>query len=432
MKALFALYNILLEAVYFLLFPFIYIFLKKKNYLAAILPDSWLKVEDKGGTYSFNEPAAKHVGSQQKTILFHAASMGEVNAVKPLILELISLHRDIRIVITTSTITGLNLAQSISPGISVYLSSLDIKHLRDKQLKSLNPDLICIVETEIWFNMLAWASKHKIPVLFLNARMSARSQARYHRIKRLLHLLEGSIVAIHAQSAEDAQRFFRIFNKPSYNSGNLKYALKLPEYDQRKLRAEWGFSDTDFIICWGSSRPGEEELLLSVLPRLKAKIPNLKLIVAPRHLNRLGEVRALCKNVPYSLFSEDSSGNRGKEMLIIDVMGVLSKAYAISDLAVVGGSFFAFGGHNPLEPAFYGKAIIIGKFHQSCRESVSRLQQGNAIMVSEPLNLAKDILSLSDNPMQRKAMGANAKKVLTDNSGALAQHLDAIEKLLEK
>ncbi|MDD4310141.1 MAG: 3-deoxy-D-manno-octulosonic acid transferase, partial [Candidatus Cloacimonetes bacterium] len=253
----------------------------------------------------------------------------------------------------------------------------------------------------------------------------ARSLKFYRFIKLLLQYLETPILAIHAQSSIDAERFAAVFNKPVFNSSNLKYALYLEEYDSSSMRKEWGFGIDDFIICWGSSRPGEEALLISILPELSLSIPNLKIIIAPRHLERLPELQNLLIETNYKKYS-DRIESISANILLIDEMGVLPKAYAICDIAIVGGSFRDFGGHNPLEPAFYSRPIVIGEFHNSCKESVTKLQENAGIMISDAKSLLHDLQKLASNPALRTKMGKNSCQVLRNNSSALNIQLEAI------
>ncbi|MDD2229294.1 MAG: glycosyltransferase N-terminal domain-containing protein [Candidatus Cloacimonetes bacterium] len=411
MIAILTLFNLLLEAVYILFFPVIYIILNALKYLPSI----FVRGND-----------------TNKGILFHAASVGEVNAIKPLVTKLLDEDRALQIVITTSTITGLQLAQSISPLVQAYLSAVDVPHIRNKQLDKINPSLICIVETEIWLNMLYWAKRHKVQVLFINARMSERTFKWYHKLRNILRFVGSSIEGIYAQSEENALRYRQIFNCPVINSGNLKYSLKLKDYNQNDIRKELGFKEEDFILCWGSSRPGEEALILSMLPALTTKIPKLKLIIAIRHTNRLKEVLALLQNLHYRLYSKGIlEDNIDTKVLVIDTLGVLDKAYAICDVAIVGGSFYDFGGHNPLEPAFYAKPIIIGNFHRSCKDSVKKLQEGNGIVVSDGSKLNPDIISLAKDEAKRNSLGTHAKQILNENSQALDEQMQTIINTME-
>ncbi len=408
MKALLTAFTIVLEAIFFLCYPFIYLFLRGKNYLDAM--------HAKGcNTYG--------------GVLFHAASMGEVAAVKPLILELLKSHPDQELCITTSTTTGLNQAKAISPKVKAFLSVLDIPHLRNRQLSLINPSLICIVETEIWPNMLAWSSQKGIPVIFVNARMTERSLRRYLPLKSFLRFLGKEIHGIYAQSEADASRYKQIFCKPVFVAGNLKFTTRLTDYNTSELRKSWGYGQDDLILCWGSSRPREEALIISMWPQLKTEIPNLKLIIAIRHPQRLPEVLPLLTDNSYCLFSQ---AERGKDILIIDKLGSLDQAYAICDLAIVGGSFYDFGGHNPLEPAYYAKAIIMGHFYATCQDSVKKLLEAKGILISDANSLAADIIRIASDTALRSKMGERAKKVLTENSQSLETHLSAIESLMKR
>lgn len=405
MNLLFTLFNLLLEVVYYLFYPLIYLYLAGRNYLGAIRAEG---------------------DDSCKGIMIHAASVGEVNAIKPLIMELLEKDNNVIVTITTSTVTGLKLANQISKRVRAFLSCVDVRHLRFKQLHKINPGIICVVETEIWLNMLDWASMNDVPVLFINARMSEKSLTAYGKLKPLLSKCGKSIKEIHAQSKVDCQRFAKVFDKPVYNSGNLKFALQLSDYNSADIRFDWGFRDSDYIICWGSSRPGEEELALNLLNQVKQKHQNAKMIIAIRHPDRINEVMALLKDYSYCRYSELNQARKGYDVLLIDTIGVLDKAYAICDIAIIGGSFFDFGGHNPLEAAFYAKPVIIGEYHSSCKDSVKQLVAANGIVVSDKVKLYSDVTMLMDDIDKSWKLGANAKHVLQANKSALGTQLAVI------
>jgi len=409
-RTLLTFFNLLLEIVFWVCYPVLFFILKKKNYLAAIHPEG---------------------ENTQHGILFHAASLGEVAAIKTLVQYLLKALPDTRIAITTSTLTGLKLAAGISPKVTTPLSVLDLPHLRHRQLKLINPKLICIVETEIWLNLLKQAKDMEMKVLFINARMSANSLSRYCRIDKLLHSLETPIEKILAQSNEDAERFSRLFHKPVQMAGNLKYCLELPEYNSEVERKQWGYTQQDLILCCGSTRPGEEELLLKVWSELSNSLPELKLILAIRHPKRMSEIKEMLSVYPYKLFSQLEQAKQ-KPILVIDTLGVLDKAYAICDVALVGGSFFNFGGHNPLEPAFYAKPIIMGPYYNSCKDSVQQLHSTGGILLSNQETLKNDLQTIMSDPSLRQQMGANAKKVLTEYSSSLIVQKQAIMELMNQ
>jgi 3-deoxy-D-manno-octulosonic-acid transferase len=274
--------------------------------------------------------------------------------------------------------------------------------------------------------MLYQAKKQGIKIAFVNARLSERSFNRFKKWKKLLHFLEEPIKIIMAQTQEDTVRFRNLFTVPVLYVGNLKFALQLPQYDELELRMKYGYKPEDFIICFGSSRPGEEALLKNILLELKLRIPELKLVIAIRHPYRIGEVRDLFPEA--AIYSElQENVNDSGDVLLIDTIGHLNEFYAICDLAIVGGSFFDFGGHNPLEPAFYGKPIIMGPYHSSCAGSVQELFSFNAILISDSQNLKRDIIYLYQNPEKRKEMGENARACIEQNKNALENHLRGLE-----
>lgn len=402
--ALILLFELVTEILFVLFYPAMYPVLKFKKYLAAIRPQ-------------FND--------SNKGILIHAASVGEINALRGLVMKLRQKYPVKQIVLTTTTVTGLRAASGIDPALQTGLSVLDVWHLRSRQLKQLNPGLICIMETEIWFNLLAWASIHRIPVVFLNARLSDKSLRRYRIFRSFLKLVASSVREIMCQSEADALRFRQLFSGGITNAGNLKFALELPQYDSLRIRQQWGYAQNDFILVWGSSRPGEEALIISILPELRQQIPNLKLILAPRHPQRLAEVLQVLPCDGYSLFSK---GETAADIHIIDVIGQLDRAWSSCDLGIVGGSFFDFGGHNPLEPAFYQKALIMGPYHRSCLASVDLLKQENAICISSESSLAEDIIRLASDAGLRSDMGLAAKRVLSRNAESLEAHLSGLSR----
>ncbi len=400
--AFFFLYRLIIELVYLFIYPLLWLYLGSRNYREA-LSSSFTKAD----------------------ILIHASSLGEVNALVSLIRELF--RRGHSVAIHTITVTGRERARSLFPDLTVRLAPLDIPHLRERQLDRCGAKLILIAETEIWPNMLYASSKHKVPVIFINARISPSTLKSFQMISPLISFMASSVRGILAQSMADAERFNQLFPAKATYSGNLKFALELPDYPVDIVKREWHYNTDDLIICWGSSRPGEEELILSIYQSLKAAHPKLKLILAPRHPKRVKEIITLLAEQEYSLLSELKNPS---DILIIDSLGMLAKCYAICDLAIIGGSFYDFGGHNPLEAAYYAKPVIIGNHHSSCRDSVDLLRQQRGILVSSKETLEEDIrLILGDEELARE-MGASARLVLTENASALDNHIREIEKCL--
>ncbi|MDO9576864.1 MAG: 3-deoxy-D-manno-octulosonic acid transferase [Candidatus Cloacimonadales bacterium] len=364
----------------------------------------------------------------EKCVWIHAASVGEVNAVKTLINELLNKYNHTDFLLSTMTKTGQETAKSVSPKLTTVFLPFDVGFIMKRLFKSINPTLIILVETEFWPNMLRIAKKRKIPVVIVNGRISDRSFPKYKNLRIFWKPVWKAVNAVNAQSEKDAQKFKTLKFNDVVNAHNLKFCIDQPRYDKNKLRKELGYSKTDFVLVWGSSRPKEEKLLLKILPELKKTIPKLKVIIVPRHLHRNPELKELLKNHDYKLYSELKDV---PEILLVNEMGILNTFYALADLAIVGGSFFNYGGHNPLEPAFYGTPMIIGNYYTSCRDSVDRLLENNGIIVSNKDILNDDILKLYGEMTKTKQMGMNAKHTLENNADSLKMHLERLEKYIK-
>jgi len=364
----------------------------------------------------------------EKSVWIHAASVGEVNAVKPLINQLLQQYSQKDFIMTTMTSTGLEAAKKISPKLVVSFFPIDIVFIQKRFFDTINPELIILVETEFWPNMLYVAKKRKIPIVMVNARISDISFPKYRNLRIFWKPVWKAINAVNAQSEKDEQRFIGFNFVNVINAHNLKFCIELPEFNKTTLRKELGYSESDFIIVWGSSRPGEEKLFKEVFINLKKKINNLKVIIVPRHLHRIPQICGLFKEYDYHLYSTLEEPG---DILFVDEMGILNMIYALSDIAIVGGSFLNFGGHNPLEPAFYGTPAIIGKYHHSCRDSVDRLLENNGIIVSDKKKLTEDILKLFNNFDLREKLGSNAKQTLGLNSDSLKINLRVLEEYIK-
>jgi 3-deoxy-D-manno-octulosonic-acid transferase len=353
----------------------------------------------------------------------HVASVGEFNAIKPLLKELENFGKPI--FLTVMTKTGLQTALNAELRITAHLFPIDTPSNMKKIMNLINPQMIIIEETEFWPNMLFEAQKRKIKTIIVNGRISDNSFKMYHFTRYFWHYFDCPTFKICAQSYEDFQRFRKMGFSNVKICNNLKFSIKTPHFDYQTERKYFGFSATDKIIVFGSSRPEEENLIIKIFLKLKTKYSQLKLVIVPRHLNRLDEIKKLFGSNQFCILSkyQDCCNN---DIMIVDKMGVLLKFYALSDIAIVGGSFFNFGGHNPVEPAIFSRPIIIGEFHNSCRDTVNKLLEQKAIIVSNKNKLEKDIDILLSSSDFQKSIGNNAFKVVKDNSGSLKLHLSEL------
>lgn len=393
---------------------FIYIFLLNLIYFISI-PFILLKFNGR----EKKERIGKITIDFDNVIWVHAASVGEVNAIKPLLTKLLTLYPNRNFIITTMTRTGQEAAKKISPKLVTIFLPLDFPIPMWRAFRKLKPQMIILVETELWPNMLFQAKIRNIPVCIVNGRISDKSFKTYRKMKIFWKSLFKAIQLVNAQSQEDKDKFEALGFKNVVNTNNLKFCVEYPVHDKENLKKKLGFSEEDFIIVWGSSRPGEEKLLAKIYPQIIEKIPNLKLVVAPRHLSRIVEVKDIFKKYSPSFYSSMEES----KITLIDEMGILILYYCIADISIVGGSFYDFGGHNPLEPAFYGSPIIIGKYHSSCHDSVVKLLTNNAVIVSDRKQIGKDILDLFLNPKKAEEIGEKAKETVENNSNSLEKNL---------
>ena len=359
------------------------------------------------------------------SIWIHAASVGEVNAVKPLIKELLRNYENTKIVISTITTTGYSTALKIDPRLSVFIFPFDIYYIMKRVFNALQPKLILLVETEFWPNMLLIAKQRKIPIIMVNARLSRKSIPKYKALWFFWKPLWKSIVAVNAQSRLDAYIYKGLGFKNVINAKNLKFCVNLPLFE--KLRAKYFLNNEDFVVVFGSCRSKEEWLIRSIFDDLHKNISKLKIIIVPRHLERVTSLEEAFHNLDYQLLSRLHTDYK---YLIVDKMGVLNEFYAMADIAVVCGSFYEYGGHNPFEPAFYQTPIVMGMHFQSCLESVNKLKKNSAIVISERNNLAANIIKLSKNREFAVNLGRNAKRTLSENDQSLKANLDVIDRYI--
>lgn len=379
----------------------------------------------------FNKRIREHTGSRapklDNSIWIHASSVGEVNGIRPFIEKALALYPHEKIVVTTMTTTGKEVAQKISPQLIVSLVPFDSPLFVETFLKRVKPKLLVIAETELWFSMINECFHRKIPIMLANARLSDKSFPNYLKYKAFFSTLLTKIEIVVAQSELDRERFLQIGAKSVVTGGNIKFSVNLPDYNSQEIREKYSFTPEDLIITWGSSRPGEEDLIIRIFRALLPDFPNLKLIIVLRHIQRVKEVTANLESQAYTTFSDFSTN---KPILIVDTMGVLNQLYACSDIAIVGGSFFDFGGHNPLEPAYYSKPIIMGNYHSSCLDSVEKLIEQDAIVISSETSLLVDLKELLANSELREEMGKQAKRTLALHAQAVENNFYQFEQLL--
>lgn len=362
----------------------------------------------------------------KRVIWVHAVSVGEVMAVKNLLQMLLEKLPDLHLVLTTVTPTGQKIAEEMAgPRISVLYFPFDLSFACAKFFRALKPQALFLVETEIWPNLLLEAKKHKVGVGILNARLSQKSWNRYSWLEVLFRPLFESLDFVWAQTPADRARFVSLGVSPEkvHGVGNLKFDNISSDFgsETREGRKQMGWNSEDLILIAGSTHAPEEEILVGVFSRLKIKFHNLKLILAPRHIERSHDLRRKIEKLGLrvKLFSELGWNQEDYEVLLLDTLGVLKRLYQSADLVFVGGSLVRRGGQNPIEPAAFCRAIVHGP-HVFNFEWVYRMLDENqaAVKISFKEELDRVLSALLSDPAERRRMGEAAYQVVQDARGA--------------
>ena len=362
----------------------------------------------------------------------HAVSVGEVNAAAPLVDRLRALRPDLPLVITTITPTGSERVRALwgDAVIHVYLP-YDLPGAVGRFLERFRPALALIVETELWPNLLFGCRDRGIPTYILNARLSARSLRGYRVLGPLIRRALGSVHRVAAQSEDDARRFLALGARPEalQVTGNLKF-------DMAEVDAA-GFA-ADFRAALGAPRPvwiaastheHEEAAVLAAHCMLRERHPEALLLWAPRHPERFRAAMQGAREAGFAVACRSVEGwpSSDAQVFVIDTLGELTRFYACAPIAFVGGSLQPIGGHNLLEPAATGTAILSGPHLHNFADIARRLREARAMRIvadAEALGLA--LCELFDDAAVRQALADHAARLLAEGRGALARTLALI------
>ncbi len=370
-------------------------------------------------------------------IWIHAVSVGETRAARPLVYALKTHYPDLPLLITTTTPTGSRQVQrEWSTTVWHVYAPFDLPDAVARFLVRTRPRLAIIMETELWPNLYYACFSKKIPVVLANARLSERSAQRYQKISGLTARMLAHTTLIAAQTEADAVRF-QMLGAPHVNvTGNLKYELTLPAgllEQGRALRQTLGAHRP--VLVAASTHDGEEELLLDALAKLHHHLPQILLLLVPRHPERCKAVAALCLRRGLRLVkrSENRPCELATDVFLGDTMGELLLFYAAADVAFVGGSLVPVGGHNILEPATLGLPVLFGKHIFHFTEAGQRLlETGAAWQVTDAADVALITGRLLTNALLARAAGEKGKAVVRANRGALQALLTIVETQMGK
>ena len=374
----------------------------------------------------------------QDAIWVHAVSVGEFNAAVPLIEALIKRFPERPMVVTTITPTGSSRVQSVlgKRVFHVYLP-YDLPGSVRRFLERTQPKLAVVMETEIWPNLYLSCSARKIPILIANARLSERSLRGYGPAKALAGHCVRAAAWIAAQSKVDAERFLRLGAEPARLElvGNIKFDMKLPDGIHQigvDLRTGWGTNRPVWVAA--STHEGEEAAVLEAHALVLRQFPDALLIFVPRHPERFKLVTTHCRSIGFrtNTRSENQTPEGSTQCFVLDSMGELLNFFAASDVAFVGGSLCAIGGHNMLEPAGLGIPVIVGPHTYNFEEIADRMiSDGAAIRVTNGAELGNALCKILKYSATRNAMGEAGLRVVVSERGALDRLLGRAVALLQ-
>jgi 3-deoxy-D-manno-octulosonic-acid transferase len=370
-------------------------------------------------------------------IVVHAVSVGEVNVASTLVKALSQHFPGLPLCLTTFTPTGSDRVQSLfrDEVFNVYLP-LDLPGAVKRFFDRVQPAFLIIMETEIWPNLYFEARRRGIPVMIANARISERSIRGYRRFRRMTTAALSQVSCIAAQSELDAGRLIEIGADETRLevTGNLKFDVELPPgllEQGEAIRQTWG--SKRLVLLAGSTHEGDEKPVLEAFKRLLRQFPEALLVLVPRHPERFGRTAQLAQacGLTVCLRSELVDCPPSAQCFIVDAMGELLPYYAACDVAFVGGSLEAIGGHNALEPAALAKPVLLGPHTFNFEDITNQLlNTGAAIRVNNAGDLEKATARLFRQPDLRDQMGRAGLELVKSGQGALERTLEIVEGLI--
>ena len=382
----------------------------------------------------------------REVIWLHCVSVGETQAAQSLVRGLHQTFPNFALVVSTTTVTGQRLAQSIfhEQASEVFYFPIDWGWNVRRVLGKLNPAAILIMETELWPNLFRAACKGKVPVALLNGRISDKSFKRYKRIRGFIKRVLNDMSVAAMQSEQDAKRIRELgFDERRIHvTGNLKFDSAGADTDEsltNEIRERFGFAADPPLIVAASTHDPEEAVVLEAFRKIRESYKHIRLLLAPRHPERFHEVAWLLAASEFSFAQRSAAPNSHDalaDIVLLDSIGELSAVYPLADIAFVGGSIAKHGGHNIIEPAVHGVCTVTGP-HTWNFAAITKamLAEGGSIQLAETTEPAAELARviqelLSDNERRLK-IGERARIVCEANRGATTRTLDLLATILD-
>lgn len=384
--------------------------------------------------------------NKKKCIWIHGSSVGEILTARAIINRIEEIYPDFDICISAWTNTGKDVAEKNFNGKNIFFFPVDLSFIIKNVFKKIRPDYIILIELEVWPNFFITASKLNIPIILINGRISNKSVKLYQWLFFLSKSFNKSIInnTIYcARTDDDAARFAElgIEKKNISVTGTMKYdniETKINETVKKGFQNLFQISRDDIILVGGSTRNGEEEILINTFKVLKKEFSKLRLIIVPRHVERTNEIVQLIEKngffaIKKSFIQNDDPTLKDKatnSIIVVDTTGELFNVYSIADCVFVGGSMFPFGGQNVMEPAGLAKPIVFGSHMFNFAEETKMLLENDAAeMAKDKDDLLNKIKFLLSNTESANLMGMRAQKVVLENKGATDRNINILKNI---
>lgn len=380
-------------------------------------------------------------------IWIHAVSVGEAQAARPLVRELKTRFPDIALAISTTTRTGQELARDVfkDDAVSIFYFPFDWRWTVRRVLSAIRPTAVVILETELWPGFLRECRNQKIPVAIVNGRLSGQSFRRYRLVKQFISRVLSCVTLAIMQTDSDANRLIELGMEP----GNVKVSGSL-KFDAGVLPATT--SGTNYfterfalgggapVILAASTHAPEERIILESFKQILSKLPDARLVIAPRHPERFNDVATLIElsGLSYSRRTKPAVvADKTNTVILVDSIGELQSIYSLATIVFVGGSIAKTGGHNILEPAAIGACVVTGGYTHNFQAIVETFSKADALVQLSPMpeaeareELTTVFTGLLEDHTRRAEIGARARKLVKQNRGATQRTVDWLEPLL--
>ncbi len=378
---------------------------------------------------------------RRPVLWIHAVSVGELLAAEPLLRRAVDRFTQCRIIVSTTTATGQRLARERFNDLDVVYFPLDLPFAVRRALEQVRPAAVWLVETELWPNFLRRCRREGVEVALVNGRISDSSFRRYRLAGRWLARILDDITLFVVQTADDAGRLRELgaAAERMVVAGNLKYdldeaALEARLKDRREqLRFSWSLDDERPLIVAGSTTRGEERLLGEALLEVRCRpgLERTRMLVAPRHPERFDEAEREIASLALKVVRRTWGAAADEaDVLLLDTIGELAAVYCFADVVFVGGSLIGGGGHNVLEPALFGRPIVVGPHTSNFRQVVSDLRGAGALQqLVDAGQLGATLADLLGDTGRATAMGERARALMAANRGATGRTLVALARL---